>query len=57
MSSGSSATDCIFCAIVTGDAASTRVDEDDRTVSGADGVNLVNCCGSAAWHTPRSGSG
>lgn len=91
---------CIFCEIVRGDAPSTRVDEDERTLSfmdinpgtpghllvipkahardlldistqdllacaataqrlavraverlGADGVNLVNCCGVAAWQT------
>ena len=92
--------DCIFCAIVEGDAPSTLVDEDEDTVTfmdinpatsghalvvpraqsrdlldisaddiaacavaarrmaarmverlGADGVNLLNSCGAAAWQT------
>lgn len=92
--------DCIFCAIVAGEAPATRIHEDDRTVAfmdiqpatrghalvvprahsadlltieaddlaacvataqriarlirhnlGADGVNLVNACGAAAWQT------
>ena len=92
--------DCLFCGIVSGDVASARVDEDERTVAfmdinpaseghllvvprahsrdlldidpddlaacavaaqrvaaraverlGADGVNLLNCCGEAAWQT------
>ena len=92
--------DCIFCKIVAGELPSTRVDEDERTVSfmdiapatrghalviprehhrdllevspedlaatmaaarrlaeraverlGADGVNLLNSCGRAAWQT------
>src|SRR3712207_621108 len=92
--------DCLFCKIVAGDIPSTRVDEDERTVSfmdinpatrghalviprahtrdlltidpealaavtaaaqrlaqrakdrlGADGINLLNSCGPAAWQT------
>ncbi|WP_134768197.1 HIT domain-containing protein [Nocardioides sp. 1609] len=92
--------DCLFCGIVAGTVPSTRVDEDERTVSfmdvnpateghllvvprahsrdlleiapedlaacaltaqrlagravevlGAAGVNLLNCCGAAAWQT------
>lgn len=91
---------CLFCAIVAGTIPSTRVDEDERTVSfmdinpasdghllvvprahaadltditpedlsacaltaqrlagrqlvtlGADGVNLLHCCGEAAWQS------
>ena len=86
---------CLFCAIVAGTIPSTRVDEDERTVSfmdinpatdghllvvprahavdltdlaacaltaqrlarrqlevlGADGVNLLNCTGEAAWQS------
>ena len=92
--------DCLFCKIVAGEIAATRVDEDERTVAfmdinpatrghalvvprahtrdllsidadelaavasaakrlaarakerlGADGINLLNSCGSAAWQT------
>ena len=92
--------ECLFCRIVSGEIPSTRVDEDDRTVTfmdinpatrghvlvvprehatdlhaiapedlaavaqaaqkiasvmperlGADGVNLLNSCGRAAWQT------
>ena len=92
--------DCLFCRIIAGEIPSTRVDEDDRTVTfmdinpatrghvlvvprahardlleidpddlaavalagqriaqtmperlGADGVNLINSCGRAAWQT------
>lgn len=92
--------DCVFCKIVTGELPSTRIDEDERTLTfmdinpgtrghalvvpkehsrdlldidpadlaavaqaaqrlakrmpdalGADGVNLINSCGSAAWQT------
>jgi histidine triad (HIT) family protein len=92
--------DCLFCKIVAGELPSTRVDEDERTVSfmdinpatrghalvvprnhardlltidaedlaavsaaaqrlaarakerlGADGINLLNSCGPAAWQT------
>jgi histidine triad (HIT) family protein len=92
--------DCIFCRIASGELASTRIDEDERTVAfmdinpatrghvlvvprahstdlleidqadlaataamaqriarrqkerlGADGVNLLNSCGQAAWQT------
>jgi histidine triad (HIT) family protein len=94
------ADDCIFCAIVSGDAPATKVDEDDHTIAfmdihpwtrghalvipkqhhrdlldipdeqldrvmhaakrlarkqhdllDADGVNLLNSCGRAAWQT------
>src|SRR6058998_4023636 len=92
--------DCLFCKIVAGEIAATRVDEDERTVAfmdinpatrghalvvtrahtrdllsidadelaavasaakrlaarakerlGADGINLLNSCGPAAWQT------
>lgn len=92
--------DCIFCQIVAGEAPSTRIDEDERTLAfldifpatpghtlvipkahsrdlltvppedlaamavmaqrvggrivtglGADGVNVINACGEAAWQT------
>ena len=92
--------DCIFCAIVSGDAPARRIHEDERTVAfmdiqpatrghalvvprahaadlldiavddlaacavtarhvaglalrnlGADGVNVLNACGAAAWQT------
>jgi histidine triad (HIT) family protein len=94
------APDCLFCKVIAGDIPSTRVDEDDRTMTimdinpatrghalvlpkrhsvgvtdidpvdltacalagqrlarrvmanlGADGVNLLNCTGAAAWQT------
>lgn len=96
----SDASDCIFCAIVAGDAPATKIDEDEHTLAfmdiapaarghalvipkrhaadvleidpedlghtmraaqrlagrmkerlGADGVNLLNACGAAAWQT------
>lgn len=100
MSAESTAASCIFCSIVAGDLPSSRIDEDERTITfldinpatrghalvvprehardlltvdasdlaactvtaqriatraverlGADGVNVLNCCGEAAWQS------
>ncbi len=37
--------DCLFCGIVAGTVPS------EKDVLGADGINLLNSCGAAAWQT------